>query len=231
MRELPILFSPEMVRAIRSEQKTETRRVVRPQPPSRSAVLGDPVGSTGAWGYSWYDPYKDGRFVVAGDVWAVRKVDERAANKGLRSPYGTKGDRLWIRSTWAVGESFHDMKPSEITTSPPVWYRSDGEPQGVEGMFKGRWRPSIHMPRWACRDVIEVEEVRVEPLHKIDDKGALAEGIHRPLSSASGVARARFRRLWHSINGKRAPWNSNPWVWVIRFKIFNDLNQAGDVDA
>ncbi|GAA5231797.1 hypothetical protein FOZ76_14645 [Verticiella sediminum] len=139
---------------------------------------------------------------------------------GFACPYGQPGDRLWVREAHALdGER--------------VFYRAGH----VEALGSGprvdvRWRPSIHMPRWASRITLEVTGVRVERLQSIGEADALAEGIQRPeairdVDVWEGAERALFnglnqpvaqyRRLWDSINGAGA-WDANPWVWVVEFR-------------
>lgn len=96
---------------------------------------------------------------------------------------------------------------------PGGWPKDDAEGP--------RWRPSIHMPRWASRISLEVTEIRVERLQEITERDALAEGIDPGTSIcdfAATPARDDFARLWDSINGERAPWSSNPWVWCVSFR-------------
>ena len=135
-------------------------------------------------------------------------------------PYGQPGDRLWVRETWQVVKA--DANP------PRVWYRAD---PGVEDCvakslvgWQG-WRPAIHMPRAACRLVLEVTDVRVEKLQEISDEDAEAEGVELqggaalwPHINRGDKMKSAYRDLWDSINAKRAPWASNPWVWVISFR-------------
>jgi hypothetical protein len=210
-RERPILFSGPMVRAILTGTKTQTRRVVIER------------HFTPATGCAWDRDWKD--------VGVVRAIKEHLfgafldAFKGvaigrLLCPYGAPGDRLWVRETFRQGDG-----------SMSVHYAAD--PDEVSG---GPWRPSIFMPRWASRIQLEVMEVRVQRLQKISDDDERAEGV-RKLPLQEGVAGAwwtadvsagidlqsrtsqgAFRKAWDSINGKRAPWSSNPWVWVISFK-------------
>ena len=113
------------------------------------------------------------------------------------SPYGRTGDRLWVRETWG-----HNPE------GPGYVYRSDGD---FDMKFHGdRWRPSIHMPRWASRITLEVTGVRVERLQDINEEDALAEGVEHA-----------FRSLWESINGPGS-WDANPWVWVVEFRRVSD---------
>ena len=148
-------------------------------------------------------------------------------------PYGQPGDRLWVR------ECFAD--PCYRTTdkdSETVLYRADGKGIGEFGMDEIRWKPSIHMPRWACRIVLEIVSVRVERLNDISEADALAEGIladsfeygvqryfrnYRLTDEEASTQQAltcpieSFRSLWESINGHES-WQANPWVWVVEFK-------------
>lgn len=199
MKERSILFSAPMVRAIFEGRKTQTRRIVKPQP-------------AGAW----------------------------AAPGKTACPYGATGDRLWVRETWGLDAYTGDMQfsikyraggDSYVTERNgsdewvPIYQRyMDG--CGLDDKWD-RWRPSIHMPRWASRITLEVTGVRVERLQDISEADAIAEGVEHDgdcwKSYIDGVgpfttARISFKSLWDSINKDRAPWESNPWVWVVEFK-------------
>ena len=116
-----------------------------------------------------------------------------------RCPYGHPGDRLWVRETHIITEE----------PRCPVVYKADTEvtiPPEV-------WRPSIHMPRWASRITLEITDVRVERLQDISVEDCQREGVESNVSSL-----IEFHDLWDSINGKKHPWVSNPWVWVVSFK-------------
>lgn len=136
-------------------------------------------------------------------------------------PYGQPGDRLWVRETWAYG--IHAMAAKRDEAGPFV-YAADGTPQG---RLCDRWRPSIHMPRSACRIRLEITDVRVEHLQDITEANAKAEGyapawldaddnttVH---AEAPPTYRRGFARLWRDINGPDA-WEANPWVWVVEFR-------------
>lgn len=216
VKERPILFSAPMVRAILKGGKTQTRRVVKPQP-----VMKD-----GHWAY-WQrgvfsTPYWKNN---AGDVqWPTEK---QVIDKFIGCPYGQPGDRLWIRETWAP-RSNGRMLLEQI--QQPFFAATDGEGD-IRKPTGWRWRPSIHMPRWASRLSLEVTEVRAERLQDITPDDASAEGIWefsaklrdesckwRDCPSALQQARvAAFRELWESINGA-ASWAANPWVWVVSLR-------------
>lgn len=230
-RERPILCSGPMVNAILEGRKSQTRRVINPQPPKVEdvkALAGD--------GYSWWrQPGSSGPFQVAGPVWAVRKLSGRHANEGIVCPYGQPGDRLWVRETFITGWDTDDsgylkMEDAEGNELPEkVWYRATPPPDfhwlDEDGYMSERvpWRPSIHMPRWASRITLEITEVRVERLKDITAEDAAAEGV----TWNTGVTRdghtnpiSAFKSLWNSINGKRpgCSWDDNPYVWAISFR-------------
>ena len=120
----------------------------------------------------------------------------------IRCPYGTRGDSLWVRETFAIWGQFQD--------GPAYCYRADGDKAGI------MWKPSIHMPRKASRIMLSVERIRVERLQNITEDDAAAEGIERN----SGPYILDFARLWDQINAKRGhTWSSDPWVWVVEFSL------------
>lgn len=208
-KERPIIFSDEMVRAILDGRKTQTRRVVKPH-----ADWGDhPHG-----------------------IDLPAQMDAFAAPdwRHTHCPYGKPGDRLWGREAHAVvpatayAASHDDGVPLPHRVSPDghMWavYR-----QGWTRCAPGRWRPSIHMPRWASRILLEVTDVRVERVQDLSEQDAQAEGVvpaDEPLDvDDAGIVtwapshREAFAHLWDSINAKRGyGWASNPWVWVVGFK-------------
>lgn len=206
--ERPILFSGEMVRAILAGRKTQTRRVVRiPERPGLVAHPEDafPDPGLGGGGYL-HVPYTSATDRYTHRVWY---------------PYGI-GTRLWVRETWAT------WPEGEIRIRhTDTLYRADEPRTAVQ-----RWRPSIHMPRWASRITLEVTAVRVERLQDITEDDARAEGVTQTdgrwwdgaphavkgTPRALPTAREAYADLWDAINGKRAPWSSNPWVWVVSFR-------------
>lgn len=141
---------------------------------------------------------------------------ELSAGNYLNSAFGKPGDRIWVRETWArynIDQNSHDI--AYRATTPADW------PE------EGRWRPSIHMPRWASRILLEITDVRVERLNAISQENAQAEGMEltgwRPTYSdpdSGGEVMTpydNFAELWSSIYGDES-WQANPWVWVIEFK-------------
>jgi hypothetical protein len=236
MSEHPILFSAPMVRAILDGRKTMTRRVIRDFPTTGYRWCGWIVenGTKSDTGKATIVPEGNMPYMAQGQIKA-------------RCPYGQPGDRLWVREMWRFvgidmlrhGRTHHvedaiiEYKDGTRRTVTVDWkigedYLGRGEP---------RWRPSIHMPRWASRILLEVTAVRIERLQDISEEDARAEGAEAkrwqdlrqcPMSLLGGVGSAlpagpRYRygffELWNSINNARGfGWDENPWVWVIEFK-------------
>lgn len=197
VRSRPILFSGPMVRAILEGRKTQTRRVVKPQP---FIVLS--AAEWHARAMSGVDPY--GCRPMGSHV-----LEEMAAT----CPHGSVGDLLWVR------ESFREV----MDQTGGYAYLADC-PLGNEKIYK--WKPSIHMPRSASRLTLEITGVRVERLQRISASDCEAEGtpwMGNPRMEAyrdneiSKEWRRSFSVLWQSINGPES-WAANPWVWVIAFR-------------
>jgi hypothetical protein len=233
VRERPILFSGPMVRAILEGKKTQTRRVLRPQPaPNTHMVQWNSAEEA-------YVPWRDSP--VGAGWWRTGPLH--------LCPYGVVGDRLWVRETHAVLDITTDttqaksVRPSTpwtaCVTSPDgdEWYVLPLDPSEWRESFYNdhvQWRPSIHMPRWASRLTLEVTGVRVERLHEIDNP--LAEGVechvggkeHERIASSRQV----FHNLWDSLNAKRGfGWDVNPWVWVLEFKPCTTDCTTSDISA
>ncbi|EKM6334853.1 hypothetical protein P3801_04875 [Pseudomonas aeruginosa] len=203
MKERPILFSGPMVRAILEGRKTVTRRVMKPQPD----FLGSMV-----------DPNTPFKTLDAG------------LHARITCPHGQPDDRLWVREAWAADAQVDAIAPRDLSQGEPIWYPADFSVRqtGCSMISKGRGRPSIHMPRWASRILLEITAVRVERLQDISEEQALAEGVRgepcdhaRQACSDIGcwgdTAKGAFGFLWEQLNGAGA-WQANPWVWVVEFK-------------
>ena len=222
IKERPILFTAPMVRAILEGRKTVTRRAIKVQP-HIDASGNFCVGSSN-YGQDGYG----------------KPVTKHFVNGCC--PYGKPSDRLWVRETFAIESNrwaddpysppHKDGRPTQryednkwdqphykaTDAEPELWY-DDRDSPGC------RWKPSIHMPRWACRILLEITDVRVERLQDITYEQAAAEGVHRgPLrewcaSDEGGACHkypvSAFRDLWQSVGGS---WDANPWVWVVEFK-------------
>jgi hypothetical protein len=212
MRERPILFSAPMVRAILAGRKTQTRRAVK---------------NTGLYAID---------AAIHGEDVARREL----AALATRCPYGQPGDVLWVKETWQGPLLGEGVPAPEDAYSPKYCeYRADGGPapefMTSDDVLVRRWRPSIHMPRWASRIILEVTAVRVERLQDISDRGpqndCTAEGVfHCGMDvpsyeawSTSGLRSSEkymYRQLWESINGAGS-WDANPWVWVVEFRMLD----------
>lgn len=192
MRERPILFSGPMARALLDGRKTQTRRVIKHQPPVQTTAVS-----------GWHHPDPRPHFFAA--------ADGEFLDWSAPCPYGQPGDCLWVRETWQ-----HEAFPhGPYRPGAHVYYRADylDDPHGPdgerspEGKYRS-WRPSIHMPRAASRILLEITTVRVERLGEISEGDARAEGVQSV---------AEFKELWSSINGPGS-WDANPWVWCISFR-------------
>ncbi len=223
MKERPILFTGPMVRAILEGRKTVTRRVMKYQPHEDASVTVGNYNITVVDRHGEQQPGPE----AFGAWWSD-------GERGCISPHGQPGDRLWVREAWAADAQVDAIAPRDLSQGEPIWYPADFSVRqtGCSMISKGRGRPSIHMPRWASRILLEITAVRVERLHDITEDQAEAEGVERPenitnvdvwdgaereLFNAMNQPRARFRRLWSDINGSES-WDSNPWVWVVEFK-------------
>jgi hypothetical protein len=187
IKERGMIFSGPMVRAILEGRKTQTRRIVKPQPDKDWMPMG--IGL--------YNPTKidrDGEEYPAEEVFGMWDEDS-----GWVCPYGMIGDRLWVRERFAL----HD------NLEPPIIYYYSDDQKKYES--DGAWKPSIHMPRWASRITLEVLKVRVERLQDIRSADVVAEGC----AFASDLD--YYRQIWNGLHGKGAweknPW---VWVIEFR---------------
>ncbi len=201
-RERPILFSAPMVRALLDGSKTQTRRIMKPQPAPNHPHDGGTV---------WVQ--QDGLHVPVGSVGHLTVREKQ----GLRCPYGLPGERLWVRETHAkiIGQS-----GGWIETDYRATY-THGDRLGDSLGIRKKWTPSIHMPRDASRIDLEVTGVRVERLRDITPADAIAEGIELKLKADRSFAVydevCRFAALWQSAYGPGSWW-INPWVWIVEFR-------------
>jgi len=196
-REVPILFSAPMVRAILAG-KTQTRRIIKPQPGGHTAWKDE---ESGLWFTSGHGE--------AGD----RNVPLRCQ----------PGDRLWVKETFR-GAAGYDHQPPRDWGNKPIWYCADGEPpaSGSWWFLSNRARSPLHMPRWASRIDLLVTDVCVQRLQDITSADAIAEGCAAQADSQTidcdtRDPRDEFRGIWHTINGA-ASWDVNPWVAAITFE-------------
>ncbi len=213
----PILFKGEMVKAILEGRKTQTRRIVVPSQtaPRVAPLTMEPWIITGKYGPEW-QTYDDGRLLWTG-YHPDYPSDEHA--KWFACDYGEPGDRLWVRETHAcpgdgqvVYRADHGDDWAAYGLDPD--FVALNREAGIDPVM-WRWRPSIHMPRWASRIELEVVDVRVEQVQDISEVDVKAEGV----STDGNDWQDHFKNLWDGINLKRGyGWDVNPYVWVIEFK-------------
>jgi hypothetical protein len=227
VRERPILFSGPMVKAILEGRKTETRRIIKPQPYWMPGRPDWQPPNPDQWGW---DPNQDHHHIWRADE------DPNQGDWGpwMRSMclFGQPGDRLWVRETARLssmsgygGEITHVRLEYRVPDRDHVRVREFKQPDPGHYDFD-RWTPSIHMPRWASRLTLEITAIRVERLQEISLDSVIAEGIE-PVQDGPHANQywreetgAKFIDLWDKINGQRSgcSWEANPFVWVIGFR-------------
>lgn len=218
MKERGMIFNREMVRAILEGRKTQTRRPIK---------------------------WKQTRFTEIGERedgsnWPWSEDTEKACDYWHPCPFGAVGDRIWVRETFQGPLFDYEQMQSYLEDSSKFekpefcQFAADGKPApeyyDADDNLHCGWRPSIHMPRWASRILLEITNVRVERLNAISEEDARAEGIidggclncgePEPCGCANPEPDATdaFAYLWQSIYGQES-WNANQWVWVIEFKV------------
>ncbi|MEN4946594.1 MULTISPECIES: morphogenetic protein [Pseudomonas] len=229
IKERPILFTALMVRAILEGRKTVTRRAIKVQP-HIDASGNFCVGSSN-YGQDGYG----------------KPVTKHFVNGCC--PYGKPGDRLWVRETFALlgnedgccidwqdnlvkgdergaARIYRASCPTGDYGLNQIPAKAEWKPDTEAMEYDGAWRPSIHMPRWASRILLEITDVRVERLQDISGDQAEAEGVDAAMcqqfletSPSRYLCKEAvihgFAGLWNSIGGN---WDANPWVWVVEFK-------------
>jgi len=216
MKEKPILFNAEMVKAVLSGRKTQTRRVMKPQPYKYK------FGSIGMSVWRWL--YK-------------KKYEFQEQQNWINAcPYGRVGERLWVRETF-TGCDLPGFGDIPCIVYDDEWEGDEYKPREARPWARKFGRiPSIHMPRDASRINLEITDIRVERVQEMTNKDAITEGIRFLDRDSYGMqdnwglsennynvmmsnALSSFILLWNSINKKRGyGWDVNPWVWVVEFK-------------
>ena len=190
----PIIFNSAMVRAILDGRKTQTRRVIKPQPMQINNEV--PLIQE-----------------IKGKLIAVQKQN---------CPYGKVGDTLWVREGFRIDEGDLDTYRvyGEYSAGGPLNVGLDIREFGLWFKRKYRHRKTSgrFMYKSLARIFLEITGIRVERVQEIDENGACAEGCELYDSKTNLDCVRTFERLWDSINAKRAPWKDNPWVWVVEFK-------------
>lgn len=225
MKERGMIFNGEMVRAILDGRKTQTRRIMKLQPKPSKSRPGD----------FWFSSKKLESMVHVSDLAPGNSpiADYHLFFQEHCCPFGAVGDRIWVRETFTGhyldDDQIQDIKDGRDKASSLCEYRAD-YPDGYQAA--DGWTPSIHMPRWASRILLEITDVRVERLNAISEEDAEAEGIDMEAlydsqdcydciadhnMTGRPTVTGAFKYLWESIYGEEG-WKSNPWVWVIEFK-------------
>ncbi|EEW5971667.1 hypothetical protein EGX65_03655 [Escherichia coli] len=205
MKERGMIFNDAMVRAILEGRKTQTRRPVKNVGADNYLVISKPTKK------------RNGVYIHVMD----------APKHGL-CPFGNVGDRIWVRETfnafWLDNDVIQEIKNGVSLASELCDYKADYSDSS--NLAEG-WTPSIHMPRWASRILLEITDVRVERLHDMSEADAKAEGASPAtykITPPEAVYRVGFGDIWRGIYGQEN-WLSNPWVWVIEFKRIQEGNQ------
>lgn len=224
MKERPMIFNAEMVRAILDGRKTQTRRIMKKQPePSKTREC------------DFYFPCDKMQSMVhvSDFIPGNSMIPDAHEFFSKCCPFGEVGDRIWVREAFQgplVSEELleeYRAYPEKFENPEYCEYAADGGPRpeycDLDDNLRHGWRPSIHMPRWASRITLEITGVRVERLNAISQEDARAEGVGltgwRPIYSDPDALTPydNFALLWESIYGEES-WQVNPWVWVIQFK-------------
>ncbi|HAV4169384.1 TPA: hypothetical protein ACGIL0_003996, partial [Acinetobacter baumannii] len=202
----PILFNSEMVRAILNGSKTQTRRIIKSKV-QKKIDIAEHLGQ--------FFGLEDSKSQISS---YFQKI----------CPFGAIGDQLFVQETYgtkirSLGGTPHESfvykadNPNEI-----AYYDCKGKGYPV------RWKPSSRMPRKASRVLLEIVDIRVERLHEISDVDAKAEGFDKPKTDSTMQSNnshnpvLNFQKHWEAIKGKES-WNENPWVWVIEFKVKQEI--------
>jgi hypothetical protein len=241
MADLPILFSPAMVRALIAGRKTQTRRIL----PNSDKVVDFRRTETGAWEFTFHG---------------------KPTGPVVRPPRIAVGDRLYVREHWRVSQRWNataprDLVPRTMTVffnaggsianqdAPGDWKPSDWPEAGLWPAWAGKHRQAMHMPRWASRITLIVEGVKIERLQDISEEDAIAEGIDFCPIEEDGLGGWKcyaaepkgqdewsspyhsYRTLWDSINGAGA-WRANPWVVAYTFRlVMGNIDRIGGGDG
>jgi len=212
MTDKPIIFSGPMVRALLDGQKTQTRRILKPQPDTKNGGTiwsGTPFGPL-----SYNGTWPDG-------------------TRSIQSVPYAPGDRLYVREALALDGHPEPSNRYQADDAPLLWKTRDQAVWLSE--YARDVAPSIHMPRWASRLTLTVTEVRVQRLQEISAADSIAEGVECDTCTAMGQSACHgrgcfasidaYRNLWNSLHGPDA-WDANPWICAISFTV-----QKGNIDG
>jgi hypothetical protein len=243
VKEHPILFSSPIIRAILESRKSQTRRIIKPQPELSESV-----------GFVWKGR-AFGKAISGGEEGTRNNFIRSHIGKSPVCPYGVPGDKLWVKEAWRVGNTHDERTPNqiwehltEIGRGVTVLYEAGGwrsiaPVERVEVKYEydkpmpgwaGRKRSSMFMPRLFSRITLEITDVRVQRLNEISDEDCIAEGIdydkgtmhcanYLDLKDDERIGRwlgpkGSYASLWEKINGKGS-WDANPWLWCLSFRM------------
>ncbi|WP_034949781.1 hypothetical protein [Erwinia oleae] len=216
MKERPILFSDQRVRALLSGQQTQTRRIMKSQ------LMGPGQDNhEGCYGIDVINNHLQGNRVMGME------------NLSYHCPYGQPGDRLWVRETWrgpiidANEVSDYERSPTRFKNPRYCQYRADTSHfvDRADQEDQSGWQAGIHMPRWASRIDLEIARIRVEKIQDISEDDVMAEGVQTDshflnnfftMHNEPVSAKDAYRKQWALQYGGTS-WEVNPWVWVIDF--------------
>lgn len=233
VKERPIIFSGEMVKAILDGKKTMTRRAVKTQPRDECTE----IATSACFGHVEYRSTSEDR-------------QTQSILAKIKCPYGKIGDRLWVRETWIQGYDDPLIESEgDDENAVSIIYKADGKEEyrtcsaetaenwgdfSADSEMVG-FKSPIHMPRWASRILLEITDIRVERLNDISEADCEKEGFRfyplsricfkpcstkHPSGHGSNNYKSIFGEYWDTLNAKKGyPWSSNPWVWVVEFKV------------
>jgi len=205
-----------MIQALLDGRKTQTRRVIKPQPNETSAQgkrileVVDYFTGVPSLGKAYY--------------W--KECGCWNSSEAFQCPYGKVGDLLWVKEPYG----FHQACPYEEPKDTDIVYKADGFPSKLQ--YEQEWKPSIFMPKWASRLTLKITDIRAERVQDISEKDSRKEGVETFMQYGSSAfkdysgnhhaffsAKESFETLWQSINGN---WDDNPWVWKVEFEVINE---------
>lgn len=232
-KEIPIIFSNDMVKAILGGIKTETRR-------TRGLWLNK-ASFSDEWTYT--ECFLGGMPLPKDAEWMAGLLHLPTGEKMAdRSPYGKPGDLLYVRERFT--DSFHQILIKNPKMPYSYYADCDAESLEIAKEYGYKWKPSIHLPKSGSRIWLMVEEIKVERLNDITEQSAINEGcpLYGPFGEYRGSkhpnggsmkyrayskAVSAFACIWESINGEKS-WKENPWVWVVKFKVLSSTGRPSD---
>lgn len=227
MTDRPILFSGPMICALLEGRKTQTRRVLQVPAPFDTS---DDISVEIATGF--IEPQ-------------FRRGDQLWVKEGWNAfAFSEDGEEAWPTKTIPTADEMAEIRKAAYRVDVQAVYRESHRAR--QWFADQKWRPSIHMPRWASRLTLTVTDVRVQRLQDISEADAIAEGCRPyfdhdnpseyagPNGTVHQMAPLRgplddFHRLWESLNARRAPWASNPWVCAVSFAVHKcNIDRVGE---